>query len=139
MCFQGSILYNFFGINYIKIDVIQGKIQLVEAILNVSYAKISFIVLTPGLGGNLNFGPAVWKPSLLTMPHPLQNRTQGVIWAIPKTDVNVGKVKHNFLGFQQQAANDIEQVLNPSLTSRVLCRIIYELLLNFWVMYAIVP
>ena len=46
---QGSILKNFFDINYIKIDVIQGKIQIVEAIFDVNYAKISFIGLTPGL------------------------------------------------------------------------------------------
>ena len=37
-----------FGLNYIKIDVIQGKIQLVESIFDVIYAKISFIGLTPG-------------------------------------------------------------------------------------------
>ena len=38
----------FFGLNYIKIDVIQGKIQLVESIFDVIYAKISFIGLSPG-------------------------------------------------------------------------------------------
>ena len=36
-----------FGINYIKIDLIQGKIQIVESIFDVNYAKISFIGLTP--------------------------------------------------------------------------------------------
>ena len=46
--YQGSILYNFFGINYIKIDVIQGKILLVESIFDVIDAKIGFIGLTPG-------------------------------------------------------------------------------------------
>ena len=47
---QGSILKNFFFyINYIKINVIRGKIQLVESIFDVNYAKISFIGLTPGL------------------------------------------------------------------------------------------
>ena len=30
-----------FGINYIRINVIQGKIQLVESIFDVNYAKIS--------------------------------------------------------------------------------------------------
>ena len=44
---QESILLNVFGINYIKIDVIQGKIQLVESIFNVIYGKICFIGLTP--------------------------------------------------------------------------------------------
>ena len=46
---QGSILYNFFGINYIKIYVIQGKIYLVESIFVVIDAKIGFIGLTPSL------------------------------------------------------------------------------------------
>ena len=41
---------NFSGINYIKIDVIQGKIHFVEAIFDVNYAKINFIGLTPGHG-----------------------------------------------------------------------------------------
>ena len=41
--YQGSILYNFFGINYIKIDVIQGKIYVFDVI----DAKIGFIGLTP--------------------------------------------------------------------------------------------
>ena len=44
----GSILKNFFGIKYIKIDVILGTIQLVESIFDVIYAKIGFIGLTPG-------------------------------------------------------------------------------------------
>ena len=47
--FQGSVLKNFFGINYIKIDVIQGTIQLVESIFDIMYAKLCFIGLTPGL------------------------------------------------------------------------------------------
>ena len=34
---------NFFGINYIKTDVDQGKIQLVESIFDAIYAKICFI------------------------------------------------------------------------------------------------
>ena len=39
---------HFFGINYIKIDVIQGKIQLVESNFDVIHGKICFIGLTPG-------------------------------------------------------------------------------------------
>ena len=34
--------------NYIKIDVIQGKFQLVESIFDVINAKTFFIGLTPG-------------------------------------------------------------------------------------------
>ena len=36
-----------FGINYMKIDVIQGKIWLVESAFDVIDAKIGFIGLTP--------------------------------------------------------------------------------------------
>ena len=38
---------NFFGINYIKTDVIHAKIYLVESIFDVIYTKICFIALTP--------------------------------------------------------------------------------------------
>ena len=44
---QGSILQNFFDINYIRIDVILGKIQLVESVFDVIDAIIGFIGLTP--------------------------------------------------------------------------------------------
>ena len=47
--FQGSVLKNFFGINYIKIYEIPGTIQLVESIFDVMHAKLCFIGLTPGL------------------------------------------------------------------------------------------
>ena len=40
------VLKNFFGIHYIKI---LSKIQLVESIFDVIYAKIGFIGLIPGL------------------------------------------------------------------------------------------
>ena len=40
-------VWNLGYINYIKIDVIRGKIQLVESIFDVIYAKICFIGLTP--------------------------------------------------------------------------------------------
>ena len=43
----GQSYTNFLGINYIKIDVIQGKIQLFEFVLDVIDAKIGFIGLTP--------------------------------------------------------------------------------------------
>ena len=44
----GQSYKTFFYINCIKIDVIQGKIKLVESIFDVIYAKIGFIGLTPG-------------------------------------------------------------------------------------------
>ena len=46
---MGSVLYNIFGINYIKIDVIKVKIQPVESVFDVIDIKIGFIELTLGL------------------------------------------------------------------------------------------
>ena len=43
----GQSYKTFFYINCIKIDVIQGKIKLVESVFDVIYAKIGFIGLTP--------------------------------------------------------------------------------------------
>ena len=44
---RGQSCKDDFSINYIKIDVILGKIQLVEPIFDVIFAKISFLGLTP--------------------------------------------------------------------------------------------
>ena len=59
----GSILLNNFDVNYINIDVILGKIQLVESIFDVIDAKFWFIGLTldptvsskPKINSNLFF------------------------------------------------------------------------------------
>ena len=45
---QVSILFNLFGINYIIIDVIHDKIQLVEIIFDLIYSEIGSKGLTPG-------------------------------------------------------------------------------------------
>ena len=47
-CVFTSFSNNYLSINYIKIYVIQGKIQLVEYIFDVIYANMWFIGLTPG-------------------------------------------------------------------------------------------
>ena len=45
----GSILLNFFDINFFNINVIQGEIQLVKFIFCIFYAKICILGLTHGL------------------------------------------------------------------------------------------
>ena len=43
-----DISWRYFGLNYIKIDVIQGKIWLVKSIFDVIESEIGFMGLTPG-------------------------------------------------------------------------------------------